>query len=396
MKTLLISEIFPPKTGGSGRWFWEIYRRLPNEAFAIAAGENPKQAEFDRTHNLRLRRVPLNFASWGIGSIAGFRGYWNAWGTIRRIVRTDRPDMIHCGKCLPEGLIARVLKAWYGIPFICYVHGEEVSFSTTSRELTWLTHLVLNAAEFVIVNSRNTGRLLEQEWRLPSKKIRLLHPGCDTEKFVPAARDMSVRARLGWHRRPVILTVGRLQKRKGQDNMILALNSIRKAMPDVLYAIVGDGEEREALENLVAREGLFGHVQFLGEMNDDELTCCYQQCDLFVLANRKVGKDIEGFGMVLVEAQACGRPVVAGASGGTGETMQVPVTGRIVNCDGPDMLAELVIELLDDPEQLDRMGAAGREWAVEHFDWTALTRKAARIFGCQIAATLEILEPINA
>src|SRR5207245_855592 len=131
---------------------------------------------------------------------------------------------------------------------------------------------------------------------------------------------------------------------------------------------------------LMKREGLGEHIQFLGEVGDDELIRCYQQCDLFVLPNRQVGQDIEGFGMVLLEAQACGKPVIAGASGGTAETMRIPETGRVVACDGPDDLAAAVIELLSDRARLDRMGAAGRQWVAEHFDWGALSRQALELF----------------
>jgi glycosyltransferase involved in cell wall biosynthesis len=162
-----------------------------------------------------------------------------------------------------------------------------------------------------------------------------------------AARQSSIRDGLGWGDRPVILTVGRLQKRKGHDQLILALPKIRQAIPDVLYSIVGEGEERSSLESLVAREGLGDHVQFVGHPNDEELVRCYQQCDLFVLPNRQVAKDIEGFGMVLLEAQACGKPVVAGASGGTAETMRIPETGHVVPCDTPEHLADLVVKLLE-------------------------------------------------
>jgi phosphatidylinositol alpha-1,6-mannosyltransferase len=207
-----------------------------------------------------------------------------------------------------------------------------------------------------------------------------MHPGVDTERFVPAARDPRARDQLGWHDRPVVLTVGRLQRRKGQDQMISALATVRRKVPDVLYAIVGDGEERGALEGQVARTGLGRHVQFLGEVSDDRLIECYQQCDLFALPNRQIGKDIEGFGMVLLEAQACGKPVVAGASGGTAETMRIPETGRVVPCDTPEPLAALVADLLADPEGLARMGAAGRQWVVEFFDWSALSRRALDLF----------------
>jgi phosphatidylinositol alpha-1,6-mannosyltransferase len=202
----------------------------------------------------------------------------------------------------------------------------------------------------------------------------------DTQRFVPASRDETVRRRLGWDGRTVLLTVGRLQKRKGHDMLIRALPAIRQSVPGVLYAIAGDGGERTTLEGLAREQGMAEQVRFLGAVDDATLIRCYQQCDLFVLPNRREGSDIEGFGMVLLEAQACGKAVVAGDSGGTAETMRVPETGRIVACDGPDELARVLPELLARPDELARMGEAGRRWVVENFDWDALTRQACAVF----------------
>jgi phosphatidylinositol alpha-1,6-mannosyltransferase len=215
---------------------------------------------------------------------------------------------------------------------------------------------------------------------LPPNKIRVLYPGVDTNQFVPARRDAGVRSRLGWHDRPVVLSVGRLQKRKGHDQLIRAIERIRLVFPDVLYSIVGDGDERAALEELADRTGHRDRVQFLGELSDAKLLDCYQQCDLFVLPNRQIGEDIEGFGMVLLEAQACGKPVIAGASGGTAETMRIPATGRVVDCNSIQDLSDLVIEMLSDVERLERMGTAGRDWVCKRFDWATLSRHAERLF----------------
>jgi phosphatidyl-myo-inositol dimannoside synthase len=381
MNSLLLTEIFPPQTGGSGRWFWEIYRRLPRDRFVVAADVHPGQAEFDLLHDLRLVRLPVKLSSWGILGWRAFRDYCRLVGDLRRLIRFYGIDYIHCGKCLPEGLAARFLALVYRIPYLCYVHGEELSLGRQSRELAWWTQQVLTHAKLLIANSRNTALLLTREWQVPSQKLRVFHPGVDTTRFTPALRNPVVRARLGWGDRPVVLTVGRLQKRKGQDHMILALREIKKAVPDVLYAIVGDGEEMQSLQSLVATEKLSAHVAFLREIDDDRLIDCYQQCDLFALPNRQVGQDFEGFGMVLLEAQACGRPVLAGTSGGTAETMRIPQTGRVVACDDPGPLAAMVVELLSDRLRLDHMGAAGREWVVEQFDWLSLSRRAEHVFG---------------
>jgi phosphatidylinositol alpha-1,6-mannosyltransferase len=378
--TLLISEVFPPLNGGSGRWFWEIYRRLPRAEVVIAAGEHPHQEEFDRGHEVRVVRLPLTMKEWGIRSFQGLRDYWRLGRQLRRLVKTNGITVVHSGRCLPEGVLALGLKCYLGLPYVCYAHGEEMQGAFHSREHSWLIRRVLANTEFVIANSRNTQQILREQWQLPEERIRLLHPGVDTTRFVPAAPSRAVRARLGWEGRVVVLTVGRLQKRKGHDQMILALRHIRQAVPNILYAILGDGVERPALQALVAQEGVAEQVQFLGEVDEEQLVYCYQQCDLFALPNRQIDRDIEGFGMVLLEAQACGKAVVAGASGGTAETMRIPETGLVVPCDRSDELAALLVELLPDTARLTRMGEAARRWVVEHFDWSALTRQAEELF----------------
>lgn len=379
-KILLLTEIFPPQTGGSGRWFWEIYGRLPADRIFIAAGRHPRQFEFDRSHDLPIERMDLTVPNWGVRHWSGLRRYLRIFLELRRLIQREKIEVIHCARCLPEGLVALLLKRWLGIPYLCYVHGEEINVASGSRELTWLARKSLHQASLVLANSNNSQRMLCGQWGLGENAVRVLHPGVDTEHFTPAAPDIAWRQARGWDGRKVIVTVGRLQRRKGHDQMIAALPQIRQSIPNVLYAIVGDGEERKSLEHSAQSLGVVNQVQFIGEVDDHELRNCYQQCDLFALPNRQIGKDIEGFGMVLLEAQACGRPVLAGDSGGTAETMQVPDTGRIVDCTGPALLAEAVIELLSNPEQLERMGQAARLWVERQFDWSPLSLQARALF----------------
>ena len=380
MKALLVSDIFPPKTGGSGRWFWEIYSRLPREQFVIAAGTDSRQDDFDRTHDLRVHRLPLAMSQWGMRSWAGLAGYWGGTQRLKRLVRAERIGMIHCGRILPEGVMCLALKWRLGIPYLCYVHGEDVTTALESREHAFLCGRALQGARLLIANSHNTARILRDQWHLPDSKIRVLHPGVDTTRWIPGERSASVRGDLGWGERRVILTVGRLQKRKGHDQMIRAMALLRSEFPDLLYVAVGNGEERTELERLIAGENLADHVRLVGEIDDRRLIASYQQCDLFILPNRQVGRDIEGFGMVLLEAQACGKPVIAGASGGTSEAMDAPRTGRVVACEMPESIATTVAELLRDRQQLEAMGRRGREWVAAHFDWSALANQAGQLF----------------
>ncbi len=154
-------------------------------------------------------------------------------------------------------------------------------------------------------------------------KCDVLHPGVDTSTFKPAPANNEIRQRFGWAKESlVLLTVGRLQKRKGQDFLIEAMPRLLEKVPQLQYVIVGRGDELENLRHLVEKhklqESVFIHTNF----DDTDLINAYQQCNVFILPNRTIQNDIEGFGMVLVEAQACGKPVIAGDSGGTSETLQ--------------------------------------------------------------------------
>lgn len=162
--------------------------------------------------------------------------------------------------------------------------------------------------------------------------------------------------------------------------LIRALPAIRACVPDVLYAIVGEGDERGYLERLVRECDVKSQVQFLGNLADAQLLECYQQCDLFCLPNREIDGDIEGFGMVLVEAQACGKPVVAGCSGGTSETMNVGATGVVVDCTAPEPLAAAVVRLLSDTRLREAMGSDARCFVRERFDWAKLAAEASALF----------------
>ena len=322
-RTLLLSDIFPPKTGGSGRWFWEIYSRLPREQVLVAAGDDPRAAEFDRTHGLPIMRLPLEMRTRGLRPFGNLKRYVSLTRRVRRLAKREQITMIHAARTLPEGFIAYLVRRTRGIPYLVYVHGEEIGVSATSRELSWMTRRVFRAASLVIANSRNTRSILLTDWHLPEDKVRTAESRCgyapirtDAPRRVPTPRT-----RLG---RTNCITDGRpaAKAQRTRHAHPCACPPSVERQPNVLYAIVGDGHERATLESLAKSEGEMEHVQFLSELSDEQLVHCYQQSDLFVLPNRAIGRDVEGFGMVLLEAQACGKPVVAGASGGTAETMR--------------------------------------------------------------------------
>ncbi|MBU6175812.1 MAG: glycosyltransferase family 4 protein, partial [Planctomycetes bacterium] len=178
--------------------------------------------------------------------------------------------------------------------------------------------------------------------------------------------------------RLVILTAGRLQKRKGHDVMLRAVAGLKERHPQLYYIIVGDGEERKSLEQMISAMDLSDHVHLAGEVDEEGLRNYYLWSDLFVLPNRTIGKDVEGFGMVLLEAQACSKPVIAGDSGGTAETLLDGKTGIVVDCTEPQALIRAIDRLVNLPEKRLVMGAAARNWVQSHFDWENSARRLAK------------------
>jgi len=379
-KVLVLTENFPPISGGSGRWFWELYSRLPKEQYLILADDVQGAAEFDNTHQLNILRIPLKSPEWGFKSLSGMKFYWRLFRQIRKIIKQQQITHIHCGRVIHEGVTAWLLKLMTGTPYLCYVHGEDVETAATSGEHNLMVKQVCKHAERLICNSHNSANIVKRLNYAGDDKIEVLHPGVDASLFVPLAADDAFKRQMAWQCRKVIITVGRLQERKGQDMMIRATALLKQQFPEILYVIIGRGECLESLKALTAELGLDDHVQFLTEVTDPQMIQCYQQSDVFILPNRTIGNDIEGFGMVLVEAQSCGKPVIAGDSGGTRETMLINQSGFVIDCTDAQLISTTVAVLLANPKHSVQMGNIGRKHVESELDWQAHVQKARLLF----------------
>ncbi len=379
-KVLVLTENFPPLSGGSGRWFWELYSRLPKEQYLILADDIQGASEFDKTHQFNILRMSLTSSEWGLKSISGLKFYWRVFRQIRKVIKQHQITHIHCGRVIHEGVTAWILKLITGTPYLCYVHGEDVETAATSGEHNLMVKQVCKHAEILICNSHNSANIVKRLNYAGDDKIHVLHPGVDASLFVPAAADNAFKQHMGWQGRKVIITVGRLQARKGQDMMIRATALLKHQFPEILYGVIGRGECLESLQALTAELGLNDHVQFLTDVTDEQMIQCYQQSDVFILPNRTIGNDIEGFGMVLVEAQSCGIPVIAGDSGGTKETMLINQSGFVIDCTQANSIAMTIAQLLADPEGSNKMGEIGRKHVESELDWQAHVQKASQLF----------------
>lgn len=374
-RLLILTQHFLPMEGGSINWLVNVYgRHMPEESLFLA-GSQPGEADVDSQLPFAVDRIPMGMADWDPTAPKSFIRYCAmAIQTIRR-VRSFGVEQVHCAKLFPEGLAAFLVRRFHGTPYIVYAHGEEISTALESRKLAFLVAPIYRGASAVIANSHNTRRLLESIG-LDQRHIHVIHPGVDLERFHPGSESKAdIRRRFGIGGSPVLLTVGRLQKRKGHDAVIQALPAVREQFPDVTYLVVGNGEELSPLRELASAIGVSEAVNFVGKVSDSDLPAYYAACDLFVMANRAVNGDIEGFGMVFLEANAAGKPVVAGRSGGTADAVVDGRTGRLVDGEQPSAIAAALVQLLSSPDEMARMGRAGRKRVIREFSWERVVQK---------------------
>jgi phosphatidylinositol alpha-1,6-mannosyltransferase len=300
----------------------------------------------------------------------------------RAVRRLSAPNaIVHCGRGLPEGLSAMLS----GRRFVCWTHGEELGYASTSRELTWLLPRVYRRARAVLANSHNSARLL-REWGVPQDTITVIHPGVDPDRFRPDADPGDWRRRFAPNGEILLLSVGRLQRRKGHDLVLSALARWRDTDPRVHYLIAGEGDYRPILETQAREAGLDGRVTFAGAFTDAALPSLYAAADIFLLPNRTDGVDIEGFGIVFLEAAASELPCIAGTSGGAPEAIQDGETGLLVDGTSTEQLVSAMRRLALSENLRREMGRRGRQRILEGFTWEHGTRLLAQVHAAVAAA----------
>ena len=257
---LVVSEIFPPAIGGSGELLDNIYGRLQNQRVVVLAHGDVDGEE--RRGALQILRRSVAADAWGALSVQGLVRY----GALARLIRRVDARFVHCARALPEGLAALVASSWGGAPYLCWAHGEEVRYTSVSLELRILTRWVYRRAAAVVANSRHTAAMIEQ-LGVPKQRIEMVLPGVDAARFRPDIPCQELRQRLAPNGELLILSVGRLERRKGQDLVLGALKSSILRGLSLRYVIVGDGRERQPLQAMVSEAGLGDVVRFEGEVS---------------------------------------------------------------------------------------------------------------------------------
>lgn len=380
-RTLLIPGDFPPVVSGIATYFYEIWRRLPATSNFILCPRDEGWQNFDASCNLKIvrRRIPTSNATYA----KILKGLLYAFWAIR-LQLTYRFRTIHCGQVLSSGFAGWLLNKLFGIPYVVYVYGSETFRFGRSRLWLGLLRLFLKNATLIVPNSHFTmDEFLALG--LSATKFKIITPGVDTAHFYPTPSDRQLLERYALNGKTILLTVARLDERKGHDQVIRAVSRLRNDFPNLTYLIVGKGREEKRLRQLATELQIAERVIFTGYVPDADLPRFYNLCDLFILLNRqtrtdpRLQGDYEGFGIVFLEAAACGKAVIAGNFGGIADAVEHGVSGLIINPNDLDEISQTIRRLLQDDAYRQRLGAAGRKRAQKYFDWSIITTKIQQI-----------------
>jgi len=373
---ILLTTDFPPAMGGISNYLFNVYRQFDLRQMTLIAPQHPQAERFDSAQTYSAKRFTTAL------DVPGFRGAWQVWrmyAEAEKLVRRDRDVVLHCGH-VNAAIAARKLKRRYGTPYLLWTHALEIMDE-------WLRTSILPAmldADLVITNSEFT-RAFVASAGVPQSRIVKICPGADPIHFRPGLDSSELAQRLGLIARPTLLTVSRIVKAnryKGHDVVLRALSEVVRTVPDVGYVIVGDGDDLDYLNRLAVEYGVQENVIFAGRVSDAELPLLYNACDAFIMCSREErtrrGILAEGFGIALIEASACGKPVIAGRSGGIADAVQDGITGLLVNPVDTQEVASAIVRLLQEPDLAKRLGENGRRWVENEMNWTRAAEQFQR------------------
>lgn len=380
-RCLLVTSIFPPIHGGSAVVYDNLgrhgdghvvvlapYRHYQTGHVLVGWLDHDKAAPYPiyRTELLRPRehdptsRLHSLWRYLRIDVPLKARILWK----VLSIIRKERINVVCIGELNSGSWIGPYVRLLRGCRIINYIHGEEVTARAQYTFFGRSKQKFLNRADAVVAVSNFTRQVLIELTRTAPEKIEVVYNGVDLERFRVLEPSPVLAGKYGIAGKRVLLSVGRLVPRKGIDKTLEAMPGLLRRYPDLHYLVVGSGPYRERLEEMVAELGIAGHVTFTGPVDAGSLTAHYALCDLFVLPNREMPDgDTEGFGLVFLEANACGKPVVGGRAGGVVEAVRDGHNGLLVDGNSVEEIGAAIARLLDDPALYARIRQGGLEIA---------------------------------
>ncbi|MBN4927945.1 glycosyltransferase family 4 protein [Hoyosella rhizosphaerae] len=367
-RTLLVTNDFPPRPGGIQSYIHTLASLVPPDDLVVYAPKwrGDTHTRFDSEQPFEVVRHPTTLMVPSPGVLK----------RAREIVRDRNCSAVWFGAAAPLALMTPFLRRSGVERAVACTHGHEVGWSMLPVSRQSLRVIGETADVITYVSKYTRGRFASAFGA--NAALEHVPPGVDTNVFRPdsAARE-SLRARYRLGERPTIVCLSRLVPRKGQDMLIRALSGIRSHIDGAALVIVGGGPYGQQLRKLARECGVEDDVIFTGSVPSDELAAHHAMADVFAMPcrTRGAGLDVEGLGIVFLEASASGVPVVAGRSGGAPETVLDHETGHVVDGRSVAEITEAITAVLSDLDRARMMGKAGREWVTQNWQWGTMARR---------------------
>ncbi len=358
MKILLFTLEYPPQIGGIANYYGNLAQAWPQpQDFQVLIASQDKQfarASFYRWPHLAHR--------------------------LANRLRAAKIDHVLVGEILPLGPIVRLAQLQYKFSYSIFLHGLDFSDANRYWRKRLISRQVLVGAKQIICANSFLAQQVKARQPAVADKIFVLNPGAKVET-VSLSEVQTFLEKYRLVDKKIIFSLGRLVPRKGFDQVIKALAIIRQQAPDLfsqsVYLLTGEGPDKERLQTLVQEQQLTDKVIFLGSFSGQSKSAAFQASDLFVMPARQIGDDYEGFGIVYLEANLFGKPVIAGQSGGVFEAVADGESGYLLPPEDTNLLATKIIDLLTNPQLASKLGEQGRKRAQKLFNWSAQAQKLA-------------------
>ncbi|PIR93051.1 hypothetical protein COT99_02875 [Candidatus Falkowbacteria bacterium CG10_big_fil_rev_8_21_14_0_10_43_10] len=334
-KTLLFTLEYPPFKGGVANYYGNVVKYWDDESIKVLTGK-------------KLLKPHWIFSLWRL---------WQA-------VKKHRIQTVLVGHILPLGTVTWLLRKIIKFDYVVFLHGMDLTFAMKSRRKKWLARRILADAKKIICANSYAAKIAGEI--VNSGKVAVVNPGIEVRSMKSEVRSDELKKKYNLQGKKILLQVGRLVKRKGYDKVIETLPEVLKQVPNLVYIIIGDGPELDNIKYSILN--IKDNVLILTDVNDEELEAWYDLCDIFIMPSRDMDGDFEGFGIVYLEANAHGKPVIAGDSGGVRDAVKDGVNGLLVNPENTEEIADAIIKLYKDDELRIKLGEQGREW-VKEFSW---------------------------
>tara|TARA_Y100000591_G_scaffold332679_1_gene371018 strand:+ start:5227 stop:6423 length:1197 start_codon:yes stop_codon:yes gene_type:complete len=376
--------------GGIEEFIFNIVENIKS-VNPILYAPDEKHKDFDKKTSIKIERRNINShsiktrilykLSYLVGAHYIFRSFQYK-KHIKQLIQKHKIELINCCH-FHLGPISYYVYRKYGIPYIIYTYGQEVVINNVCKNnpiVFWYMKRVLKNANVIISNCDFTSSLIAK-WGINKAKIVKIPNGVDPNYFVPKSNISNDDLPFFLKGKDIILTVGRLIRRKGHDTVIKALKKIKNKNPNFSYVIVGEGPELKNLKELVRKLNLEDFVFFAGRVSDEELLNYYQNCVFFIMLSYEIGSknDVEGMPLVYLQASSCAKPNVASFSGGIEEAVLDGETGYVIDPKDVYSCSEVMDKLLNEKELSKKLGENGRMYIEKHMNWILGVKKLDQI-----------------